>query len=61
MYESYNFYSCQSDLPAKINRYFMEDVTKKSLKEIDKDNIILTFIDRDIMNELASLDIRTSI
>lgn len=55
------FYSWQSDLPGKTNRYFIEDAIKKSLKEINKDNRIVAFIDRDTKDELGSPDIRSSI
>ena len=55
------FYSWQSDLPAKTNRYFIEDSIKKSLKEINKDNRVIACIDRDTKNELGSPDIENSI
>ena len=34
------FYSWQSDLSGKTNRYFIEDAIKMSIKEINKDNKI---------------------
>lgn len=55
------FYSWQSDLPAKTNRYFIEDSIKKSLKEINKDNRVIACIDRDTKNDLGSPDIENSI
>ena len=55
------FYSWQSDLPPKTNKYFIEDSIKKSLKEINKDNRVIACIDRDTKNELGSPDIRNSI
>lgn len=55
------FYSWQSDLPSKTNRYFIEDSIKKSLKEINKDNRVIACIDRDTKDELGSPDIRNSI
>ena len=55
------FYSWQSDLSGKTNRYFIEDAIKKSLKEINKDNRIVACIDRDTKDELGSPDIRSSI
>lgn len=39
------FYSWQSDLPTKTNRYFIENSIKKSLKEINKDNRVIACID----------------
>lgn len=33
------FYSWQSDLPGKTNRYFIEDAIEKSLKDINKCNV----------------------
>lgn len=55
------FYSWQSDLPTKTNRYFIENSIKKSLKEINKDNRVIACIDRDTKNELGSPDIRNAI
>lgn len=55
------FYSWQSDLSIKTNRYFIEDAIKKSLKEINKDNRVVGCIDRDTKDELGSPDIRSSI
>lgn len=55
------FYSWQSDLPSKTNRYFIEDSIKKSLREINKDNRVIACIDRDTKDELGSPDIRNSI
>lgn len=55
------FYSWQSDLPMKTNRYFIEDAIKKSLKEINKDNKIVACIDRDTKNEFGSPDILSTI
>lgn len=55
------FYSWQSDLPSKTNRYFIEEAIKKSLKEINKGNKIIACIDRDTKDELGSPDIRASI
>ena len=55
------FYSWQSDLPYKTNRYFIEDSIKKSLREINKDNRVIACIDRDTKDELGSPDIRNSI
>ena len=55
------FYSWQSDLPGKTNRYFIEDAIEKSLKDINKDNRIVACIDRDTKDELGSPDIRSSI
>lgn len=55
------FYSWQSDLPSKTNRYFIEDSIKKALKEINKDNRVIACIDRDTKDELGSPDIRDSI
>ena len=34
------FYSWQSDLPSKTNRYFIEESIKKSLGDINKDSRI---------------------
>ena len=55
------FYSWQSDLPSKTNRYFIEDAICRSLKEINKDNRMIACIDRDTKDELGSPDIRSSI
>lgn len=55
------FYSWQSDLPSNTNRYFIEQSIKLSLKEINKDNRIVAYIDRDTKDELGSPDIRNSI
>lgn len=55
------FYSWQSDLPMKTNRYYIEDAIKKSLKKINKDNKIVACIDRDTKNELGSPDILSTI
>lgn len=55
------FYSWQSDLPSKTNRYFIEDSIKKSLKEINGDNRMVACIDRDTKDEFGSPDIRNSI
>ena len=54
------FYSWQSDLPGKTNRYFIEGAIEKSLKDINKDNRIVACIDRDTKDELGSPDIRSS-
>ncbi len=55
------FYSWQSNLPGKTNRYFIEDAIKKSLKEINKEDRIIACIDRDTKDEIGSPDIRNSI
>lgn len=55
------FYSWQSDLSGKTNRYFIEDAIKMSIKEINKDNKIIACIDRDTKDKLGSPDIRNSI
>ena len=55
------FYSWQSDLSPKTNRYYIEDVIKKSLKTINKDNRIIAYIDRDTKNELGSPNIQSSV
>ena len=55
------FYSWQSDLPGKTNRYFIEDAIKKAIKQINKDQRIISCLDRDTKDELGSPDIRTSI
>ena len=55
------FYSWQSDLPSKTNRYFIEESIKKSLGDINKDSRIIACIDRDTKGELGSPDIRASI
>ncbi len=55
------FYSWQSDLPSKTNRYFIEESIKKSLGDINKDSRIIACIDRDTKGELGSPDIRDSI
>lgn len=55
------FYSWQSDLPIKTNRFFIEDSIKKSLKVINKDNRMIACIDRDTKDTFGSPDIRDSV
>lgn len=55
------FYSWQSDLPPKTNRYYIEDIIKTSLKTINKDNRIVACIDRDTKDELGSPEIHNSV
>ena len=55
------FYSWQSDSPTKTNRYYIEDILKKSLKQINKDNRIVAWIDRDTKDELGSPEIHNSV
>ncbi len=55
------FYSWQSDLSSKTNRYYIEDTIKKALKEINKDNRIVACIDRDTKDELGSPEIHNSV
>lgn len=55
------FYSWQSDLSYKTNRYYIEDVIKKALKEIHKGNQIIACIDRDTKDELGSPEIHNSV
>lgn len=55
------FYSWQSDLSSKTNRYYIEDAIKKALKEINKDNQMVAYIDRDTKDELGSPEIHNSV
>lgn len=55
------FYSWQSDLLPKTNRYYIEDTIKKALKEINKYNRIIACIDRDTKDELGSPEIHNSV
>ena len=55
------FYSWQSDLSSKTNRYYIEDSIKIALKKINKDNRIIACIDRDTKDELGSPEIHNSV
>lgn len=52
------FYSWQSDLPNNTNRSFGEEALKKTIANLQKDNVHLTIaIDRDVKGAIGSPDI----
>ena len=57
------FYSWQSDLPAAINRSFIEDCIKKAIRQIGRDDSVKVepVLDRDTMGLSGSPDISSSI
>lgn len=55
------FYSWQSDLEPKTNKFYIEDAIKKSLKIINKDDRIVAYIDRDTKNVFGSPEIHNSV
>lgn len=55
------FYSWQSDLPGKTNRYYIEEAIKQAIKMVNKDGRIIACVDRDTKGEIGSPDIITSI
>ena len=56
------FFSWQSDLPNSDNRNFIEDVIKKSIKELNQNDFSLVLsIDKDTNQLAGSPDIANSI
>lgn len=55
------FYAWQSDLPNNTNRYFIEDIIKKSINQINKEDNVISYLDRDTKDLFGSPDIKESI
>lgn len=55
------FYSWQSDIDYKTNKYFIEDSIRKAICKINKENELVACIDRDTKNRIGSPDIRDSV
>lgn len=55
------FYSWQSDSPSRTNRYFIENTIKSAIVNINKDNRVISYLDRDTKELMGSPNICDSV